>query len=240
MKTLALCFFIAASWLLAMSLPVVSSAAEPVAFVDHKDEWQNVYGFLYYRVIGHVKNASEQPLKYVKLELEVLDKDGKVIARQVGYNQQAQFLAEEKDATLGAAPEETNQEPEPLAAGADDYFGVGITKGDLPKKARFASYCIKVVEAPPAQGEAPKDVKFTPQCVKIQENTPAAPGEQRVNINAATEEDLMKLPNMTTARAKAILIHRTGHGAFIQLRELQMIPNVSPIYDGLKDKIALE
>lgn len=240
MRTCALGFFTVISYLLGASLPVFSAAAEPIAFVDHKDEWQNVYGFLYYRVIGHVKNASDQPLKHVKLELEVLDKDGKVIARQVGYNQKAQMLAEEKDEKLGAAPEETAKEIEPLAAGGDDYFGVGITKGDLPKKARFASYCIKVTEAPPVKGEAPKDVKFTPQCVKIVENKPATSGEKRLNINAATEEDLMKIPKMTTARAKAILIHRKGHGEFIQLRELQMIPNVSPIYDGIKDKLALE
>lgn len=240
MRTYALGFFVGVSFLLGTNLPAWSAPSEPAVITDQKDEWQNVYGFLYYRVIGHVKNTSGQPLKYVKLEFEVLGPDGKVLAHQTGYNQKAQFLAEEKEEGAGAAPEEANKEPEAIAPGSNDYFGVGITKGDLPKKTRFTSYCVKVVEAPPVKGAASKDLKFTPQCVKIQENKPAAPGEKRLNINTATEEDLMKLPNMTTARAKAILVHRKGHEDFIQLRELQMIPQVSPIYDQMKDKLSLE
>src|SRR5713101_777508 len=96
MKTLTFCFFTVAGCLFGMSLPVWSASSEPVVILDQKDEWQNVYGLLYYRVTGHVKNASGQPLKFVKFELELLDKDGKVVAHQVGYNQKAQVLAEEK------------------------------------------------------------------------------------------------------------------------------------------------
>lgn len=226
-----------AGCLLSAGLPAVSSGTEPATITDQKDEWQNVYGLLYYRVTGHVKNASDKPLKYVKFELQLLDKDGKSVAHQVGYNQKAQFLAEEPGEGETAAGGE-KPEIQPLPPGDTDYFRVGVTKGDLPKKAHLASYCVKVVEAPFTDGTAAAaDAKFTPQCVKFEQ--PKA-GKDALNLNAATEDQLMKLPGMTTARAKAILVHRKGHGDFIQVRELQMIPQVTPIYDGIKGKLVLE
>jgi len=64
--------------------------------------------------------------------------------------------------------------------------------------------------------------------------------EEMVNINTASEEELLKLPGMTEGGAKAIIRHRQVHGEFIQLEELKVIPLIAPIYDQIKDKVVLE
>ncbi len=64
--------------------------------------------------------------------------------------------------------------------------------------------------------------------------------EEKLNINTASVEELMKLPEMTEARAKAIIVYRKGHGELIQLEELELIPQVDPIYDQIKDRLVLE
>ena len=64
--------------------------------------------------------------------------------------------------------------------------------------------------------------------------------EEKLNINTASVEELMKLPKMTEARAKAIIIYRKGHGELVQLEELELIPQVAPIYDQIKDRLVLE
>lgn len=67
-----------------------------------------------------------------------------------------------------------------------------------------------------------------------------AAAEEKINVNTATEAELRKLPEMTEARAKAILNYRTGNGELIQLEELKLIPQVLPIYDKIKDRLVLE
>jgi competence protein ComEA len=68
----------------------------------------------------------------------------------------------------------------------------------------------------------------------------AAVAGEKININTATEAELMKLPEMTEARAKAILNYRTGNGELIQLEELRLIPQVAPIYDKIRNELVLE
>ena len=74
--------------------------------------------------------------------------------------------------------------------------------------------------------------------------TAAAPGHvesaDKVNINTASDQDLMKLPEMTEARAKAIVSYRKSTGEFIQIDELELIPQVKPIYPKLKDLVIVE
>jgi DNA uptake protein ComE-like DNA-binding protein len=62
----------------------------------------------------------------------------------------------------------------------------------------------------------------------------------KLNINTATEQDLMKLPEMTEARAKGIIGYRKSNGEFIQVDELELIPQVKPIYGKIKDLVAVE
>ena len=67
-----------------------------------------------------------------------------------------------------------------------------------------------------------------------------ASAEHKVNINTAVEADLMKLPEMNEARAKAIVNYRKNTGELIQLEELELIPQVKPIFPKLKDHLVLD
>jgi competence ComEA-like helix-hairpin-helix protein len=62
----------------------------------------------------------------------------------------------------------------------------------------------------------------------------------KVNINTASEQELMKLPDMNEARAKGIVSYRKSSGEFIQVDELELIPQVKPIYNKIKDLVVVE
>ncbi len=62
----------------------------------------------------------------------------------------------------------------------------------------------------------------------------------KVNINKASEQELMKLPDVNEARAKGIVSYRKSNGEFIQIDELELIPQVKPIYNKIKDLVVVE
>jgi competence protein ComEA len=62
----------------------------------------------------------------------------------------------------------------------------------------------------------------------------------KVNINTASVEDLKKLPEVNDARAVAIVTYRKSTGEFIQVDELELIPQVKPIYAKIKDLVVVE
>jgi DNA uptake protein ComE-like DNA-binding protein len=62
----------------------------------------------------------------------------------------------------------------------------------------------------------------------------------KVNVNTASEQELMKLPEMNEARAKGIISYRKSSGEFIQVDELELIPQVKPIYNKIKDLVTVE
>ena len=64
--------------------------------------------------------------------------------------------------------------------------------------------------------------------------------EHKLNINTADEKALMSLPEMNEARAKAIVNYRKNTGELIQLEELELIPQVKPIFPKLKGHLVLE
>jgi DNA uptake protein ComE-like DNA-binding protein len=64
--------------------------------------------------------------------------------------------------------------------------------------------------------------------------------EHKLNINTADEKAILKLPEMNEARAKAIVNYRKNTGDLIQLEELELIPQVKPIFPKLKDHLVLE
>lgn len=68
----------------------------------------------------------------------------------------------------------------------------------------------------------------------------AATADHKININTATEAELMKLPEMNAARAKAIIGYRANSGELIQLEELELLTNVKPIFAKIKPHLVLE
>ena len=136
---------------LALSLLTVRSArAEDAAIVDQKAQWEISYGAVYYRVFGYVQNKSQKPIHYVKLQLDLLDANGKSVYTFVGYNQKAEALgvvegegAETQDVV---SAEDRMKKVEPLKPGEKDLFRLGVSKDDIPKKPKFKKYSLKIVE----------------------------------------------------------------------------------------------
>jgi DNA uptake protein ComE-like DNA-binding protein len=80
-------------------------------------------------------------------------------------------------------------------------------------------------------------IRYAVLCVLFAAPLAAA---DKVNVNTAAEADLMKLPEMNEARAKAIIGYRKSTGELIQVDELQLIPQVKPIYEKIKDQVVVE
>ena len=68
---------------------------------------------------------------------------------------------------------------------------------------------------------------------QVEEND-ETPGELRVNINEAGEEEHCQLPQIGPARAKNILEYREKHGPFASIEEIRA---VSGIGDGIFQQI---
>ena len=68
---------------------------------------------------------------------------------------------------------------------------------------------------------------------QVEEND-ETPGELRININEAGEEELCQLPQIGPARAKNILEYREKHGPFASIEEIRA---VSGIGDGIFQQI---
>lgn len=49
-----------------------------------------------------------------------------------------------------------------------------------------------------------------------------------INLNTASRSDLLRLPNIGTVRADAILAYRAEHGPFRSLDELQNVDGIGP------------
>jgi hypothetical protein len=98
-----------------------------------------------------VQNKSQKPLKYVKLELQLVDGNGKALYTTTGYNQKAEVLGEvEGEGAETLKPmslEEKLKKIEALKPGEKDLFRMGVSKDDIPKKPKFKSYRLKIVEA---------------------------------------------------------------------------------------------
>lgn len=64
--------------------------------------------------------------------------------------------------------------------------------------------------------------------------------DAKLNVNTASEQELLKLPEMNEARAKAIINYRKSTGELIQVDELELIPQVKPIYSKIKELVVVE
>lgn len=128
----------------------VCAAEERVVITDQQGQWEMAYGDVYYRVVGNVRNESGRPIRYVKLEVDLLDKDGKVVKTFSGYNQKAETLGEVGGEGVQTVEQtslaEKAKKIQPLAPGEKDLFRIGVGKEEIPKQPKFASYRVRIVE----------------------------------------------------------------------------------------------
>jgi len=143
MRVHAVCLVVVVGFLLGTNQPVFPGSPEAATIVEHGGEWLLMYGVVYYHMSGYVKNTSDQSLKYVQLEVELLDKEGNIVLRRTGYNQRAEVL--EMEGASGTL-EEKLKEVEPLAPGEKDFFRMAFDKEQIPKKPKFTSYRVKITE----------------------------------------------------------------------------------------------
>ena len=62
-----------------------------------------------------------------------------------------------------------------------------------------------------------------------------------ININAASAEELMKLPGIGEKKAAAIVAYRESHGAFSAIEEIKNVPGVGDgIFERIKGYITVE
>jgi len=129
---------------LAVMVLIVSAgdvrADERVVLENTKTEWQNAYGAIIYTVLVNVKNVSDTPLQYVRIKVELFDKDGKPVAERMGYNVGAEILDDESAGT----PEDKLKRVKPIAAGATDLIRLSLDKSDIGKPFRKTN--VSVVE----------------------------------------------------------------------------------------------
>ena len=63
----------------------------------------------------------------------------------------------------------------------------------------------------------------------------------RLNINAATAEELMELDGIGEKLAQRIIDYRNEHGVFAQTEGIMLIPGIGEkVYENIKDKIAVQ
>jgi hypothetical protein len=107
-------------------------------------KWESGYGAKFYNVVGTLQNTSGHALRYVKLRIDALDGDGKVIGSTDTYNESAEVLS---------APEIDPQKMlasgkvKPLPAGAQERFRGGFMADELPA---VKGHRVSVVETPAA------------------------------------------------------------------------------------------
>lgn len=89
----------------------------------------------------------------------------------------------------------------------------------------------------PSQGPAaPAPVNLgppTPPAITVSAPAPSTPDSgkppgKRLNLNAATVEELDLLPGVGKATAQAIIDYRTKHGRFRTISELDKVPGIGP------------
>ncbi len=135
---------------LVLAVVATAGAEEAAAIATQKGQWEMSYGAVYYRVFGEVENKSKKPLQYVKLQLDLLDEDGKSVYSTIAYNQKAEVLGdvegEGADTLKAESPAEKLARVQPLKPGEKDLFRIGVSKDDMPKKPKFQSYGLKIVE----------------------------------------------------------------------------------------------
>ncbi len=119
-----------------------ASAAQQRAQLENvKTEWQNAYGAIIYTVLANVKNVSDAPIAYVKVKVQLFDKDGKPVVGRAGYNAEAEILDTEG---FGGSFEDKVKLVKPIAPGGTDLFRLSLDKADIGKP--FRTTKVELVE----------------------------------------------------------------------------------------------
>jgi len=122
-------------------------AAEPKArILEHHGRWESGYGATWYNVVGRLKNTSGHPLAYVKLRLDAVDAQGKVVASTETFNESAEGMT-----VLDLPPEAMEairRKVKPLASDSEERFRGSFLKDETPA---FTDYRVTVIETPPAR-----------------------------------------------------------------------------------------
>jgi hypothetical protein len=116
---------------------VASGGPAGVQATDVTAEWRNLYGVIVYAVNGSLENGGAQPLHAIKVRVDLLDRDGKVVATGQGYNLGAEGLLDQPNMALDSFP--------PVAAGGRDPMRLTIDKSEIPRP--FVTTRLTIVEA---------------------------------------------------------------------------------------------
>ncbi len=152
-------FLLVVPGLHALDVPNLPDATQPIAgslivppdasirIVSHRGEWTAFFstggsGEPFFLIAGQLENTSGKPLTYIKLQFELLNKDGVVVHRDHGYNRKAEALREEDYENGKKSLVEMNIEP--ITAGARDGLRFFFFKDEVPE---FHSYRIRVLES---------------------------------------------------------------------------------------------
>ena len=108
-----------------------ATAAAPATLSAVKTEWQNLYGAIVYTATAQVTNTGSAPLPFVKVRLQLLDKNGTVVAERIGYNLAAEALDRDPMAAV-----------KPIPPGASDPVRLSLDKSEIGKPFRSATLTI--------------------------------------------------------------------------------------------------
>ena len=129
-----------------MLAAAVAMAGDPsgVRIVEDAGKWESGYGVEFYNVVGALEITDGVARAFVKLAVDALDTNGKVVASETAYNETAEALSAPgaDAAALTAAGKVT-----PVKANARQRFRTSFLKDEHPN---VASHRIRVLEAPPA------------------------------------------------------------------------------------------
>lgn len=131
-------------------LPVVvvtaCAAQRGARVLEHHGRWESGYGETWYNVVGRLKNTSGHPLAYVKLRIDAVDAQGKVVASTETFNESAEGMT-----VLDLTPEAMEairRKVKPLGSDSEERFRGSFLKDETPE---FTDYRVTVIETPPAR-----------------------------------------------------------------------------------------